>query len=214
MLLDLIGAFTSLLATYYFIRLDKKAWLVTLLATCLNGFLYWQNGIYADMVLESCYFFSTCYGWFLWRKPLKQETFLIISLSKRQWLFIIVSATCFFLIIKTLLSTLTNSNIAILDALTTSLSLVAQWLMCHKAIETWFFWFFIDALYAYMYFHKLLPFHSLLMLLYTGMAVAGYLTWARRSRPSQPRKHPYLASWIARIRRSRNPGVSCPSQEP
>nr|WP_081726626.1 nicotinamide mononucleotide transporter [Legionella oakridgensis] len=56
MFYDLIGAIASLLSTYYFIRQNNKAWAIALLATALNGWLYWQTGIYADMCLESFYF--------------------------------------------------------------------------------------------------------------------------------------------------------------
>jgi nicotinamide mononucleotide transporter len=83
-------------------------------------------------------------------------------------------------LLRYLLETFTHSTVALLDAATTSLSLVAQWLMCHKIIITWVLWFITDVLYAAMYLSKNLPFHSILMIIYTGMAIAGYLVWARR----------------------------------
>ncbi|MCC5016220.1 MULTISPECIES: nicotinamide riboside transporter PnuC [unclassified Legionella] len=189
MLLDLFGASVSLLSTYFFIRLDSKAWLTTLLATCLNGWLYWQKGIYADMLLEAFYFFSVCYGWYLWRLPAKGDKPFILQLSIKQWLFVGAIVGLFYTIIAKLLLTFTHSNVAVLDALTTALSLVAQGLMCYRAIATWILWFLTDVLYAYLYFQKELPFHFLLMLLYTTMAITGYLRWARRraieSKPPQ-----------------------------
>lgn len=186
MLLDLLGAFVSLLSTYFFIRLDSKAWLATLLATCLNGWLYWQKGIYADMVLEAFYFFSTCYGWYLWHLPARENKPFILQFSMKQWLLVGAITSLLYTLIVKLLLTYTHSNVAVLDALTTSLSLVAQGLMCYRAIATWILWFFTDALYAYMYLQKDLPFHVLLMLLYTTMAIAGYLSWAKRCAVSKP----------------------------
>ncbi|ARG97886.1 nicotinamide riboside transporter PnuC [Legionella micdadei] len=185
MMLDLFGAICSLLSTYYFIRLDCKAWLTTLFATCFNGFLYWQKGIYADMLLESFYFFSTCYGWYVWQKPTPQLEG-IRNLSKKQWHLLLTLLLGCFILISTLLLMFTRSDVVLLDALTTSLSLTAQWLMCYKAIATWIFWLFTDAIYAYMYLHKQLPFHCLLMLVYTGMAGVGYLTWTRQKAIPKP----------------------------
>jgi nicotinamide mononucleotide transporter len=178
-LLDFVGTFTSLLSTYLFVRINSKAWLVTLLSSCLNGVLYWQNSIYASTVLESCYFISTCYGWYMWCKPIKKEELAISSLSVLQWFWVLVVILVFYTIIISLLSTFAHSDVAILDALTTSISLVAQWLMCHKVIATWILWFSTDALYVYVYLQKQMPFHCLLMFIYTGMAIAGYLTWAK-----------------------------------
>ena len=181
MLLDILGAATSLLSTYLFIRLNKAAWVVSLFATLMNGWLYWQKGIYADTLLEVFYFLTTCYGWLLWRKPTAQVNSSGISrLSKSQWYLLVAVIFTFFFIIANLLKQFTSTNVANLDALTTALSLVAEWLMCHKSIATWILWFITDAIYAYLYYIKQLPFHTLLMIIYTGMAISGYWIWNKK----------------------------------
>jgi nicotinamide mononucleotide transporter len=187
MVFDIIGAFVSLLSTYFFIQLNNKAWPVGILATALNGWLYWHKGIYADMILEFCYFLSLCYGWYLWRKKdinntLGIEQATLNTLTLRQWMALGTSLCLMYILIHYFLQSFTNSNIAFMDAASTSLSLVAQWLMCHKIIATWLLWFITDALYAFMYYAKDLPFHTILMLVYTGMAVTGYWVWVGRNR--------------------------------
>lgn len=177
-MLDTIGALASLLSTYYFIRLNSKAWFVSLIATALNGWLYWQKGIYADMVLESFYFFTTCYGWLLWRER-ETTTEPITQLPLKQWAFLALGIVTLFYVIKTLLLSFTHSTVPQLDALTTALSVAAQWLMCHKVIATWVLWFITDVIYGYLYWHKQLPMHTMLMLIYTGMAIAGYYSWLK-----------------------------------
>jgi nicotinamide mononucleotide transporter len=150
----------------------------------LNGWLYWKKGIYADMMLEMFYFLTMAYGWHHWSNSAKNtssETPLLKQLSAPQWLLLLFLFCFVFMIIYTLLSLFTHSSVAFLDATTTSLSLIAQWLMCHKIIITWILWFITDALYALMYLTKGLPFHCGLMILYTGMAVSGYILWARKS---------------------------------
>ncbi|CDZ78657.1 Nicotinamide riboside transporter PnuC [Legionella massiliensis] len=180
MFLDLFGALTSILSTYYFVRLDSKAWSVGLVATSLNSLLYWQNAIYADMTLEMFYFFSNCYGWYLWRQSHSQKELAIGHLSKKQGYLLFIAVISGFLLILGLLKMFTHSNVAVLDALTTALSLAAQLLMCYKIITTWILWFFTDVLYAYMYLHKRLAFHGLMMFIYTVMAVVGYISWTRQ----------------------------------
>lgn len=182
MLFDLIGACCSLLSTYYFIKLDNKAWQVGIVATCLNGWLYWSKGIYADMVLEGIYFLSMGYGWYRWQnssKVYKQQPTLLNQLSSSQWFLLLLMLSVVFLLIYVVLTRLTHSSVAFLDATTTSLSLLGQWLMCHKIIVTWIIWLITDVLYALMYFKKSLPFHCGLMIIYTGLAISGYLRWSR-----------------------------------
>jgi nicotinamide mononucleotide transporter len=179
MLFDFIGAFLSLIATYYFINISNKAWFFSLLAISLNGYLYWQKGIYADMVLEGIYCCLTGYGWFLWR-PSNYSTSLdsiVTKLLPYQWLLLIAVILSGYAMIWLVLTTYTHSTIASLDALTTSLSLTAQWLLARKIIMTWLIWFITDAIYIYLYLIKHLPFHALLMISYTGLAIWGYYTW-------------------------------------
>lgn len=96
MFLDVLGTVASLLATYYFIQISNRAWPVSLLATLVNGSLYWQKGIYADMALESVYFLSTCYGWYLWRNPTTSTTQVITRLTPKQWLTLVSSTFTLF----------------------------------------------------------------------------------------------------------------------
>ncbi|WP_419420418.1 nicotinamide riboside transporter PnuC [Legionella sp. D16C41] len=179
MFLDILGTCLSLLATIYFIRLNSYGWLISLVATSLNSLLYWQKGIYADMLLEIFYFITSCYGWFKWRQPSDNEHQSIQILKAKQWYILLTIILSLFLSIKFILTFFTNSDVAILDALTTSLSLAGQWLMCYKFIATWIVWLITDALYAYLYLQKNIPFHTLLMIIYTLMALYGYHNWSK-----------------------------------
>ena len=190
---DFLGALISLLSTYYFIRLDVKAWPIGLVATCFNSWLYWQNGIYADMCLESIYFVSICFGWYRWSKQRHQKASSVKNLSNKQWLILCLAILALYTLIYNLLTSLSHSTIPIVDAITTALSLVAQCLMCYKILATWILWFIADTLFALMYWHKNLPFHTLLMIVYTGMAVLGYQRWlkerATRRQPSNQKSN-------------------------
>lgn len=197
MLFDLVGTLCSLLSTYYFIRLNSKAWIVGIAATCVNGALYWYKGIYADMTLEGFYFFSMGYGWYKWQISTKnyfKHSVLLGQLSTTQWLILFFSCCTLFALIYTILALFTQSTVILLDTLTTTLSLAAQWLMCHKIIGTWILWFLTDALYAWMYLSKSLPFHTFLMIIYTGMAFIGYVSWTRRAPRPSVSAHPMTST--------------------
>lgn len=181
-MLDLLGAMTSLISTYYFIRLNSHAWLVSIFAACLNSWLYWQSGIYADMMLELFYLVTTCYGWMLWKKG-KPVEWKVVSLSTQQWLSLALSVLTLFTLILLMLSWFTTSTVVTLDALTTSLSIAAQWLMGHKIMATWVLWFLTDGINVYLYVQKQIPFHATLMVIYTGMAIIGYYSWVVKIKP-------------------------------
>ncbi|MDX1836661.1 hypothetical protein DIZ81_00420 [Legionella taurinensis] len=186
MLLDLSGTLASLLCTFYLIRLSRIAWILGLTANLINGWLYWHKGIYADTVLEVFYLVSTAYGWLKWQQSPAANRREIRSLSCNQWLMAGLAFVSLYVLIVIGLKHFTSTTVADLDALTTALSLIAQVLMCHKVLESWLLWLVTDSVYAYLYWLKDLPFHVLLMIVYTGMALTGYGIWIRQQRMLQP----------------------------
>lgn len=180
MLIDVLGAFFDLLSTWYFIRLNRKAWSAGLIATILNSYLYWQQGIYADMILSCFYCINFSYGWYYWHKPEHQlQIQRLFKPSPIQWLNL--SLLCAALILATyfLLQRWAPSNVAFLDSVTTSLSIIAQWLMYHKILFSWILWFITDLFYILLYLFKEMPCYAVLMIVYSALAVMGYYQWRR-----------------------------------
>lgn len=176
---DFLSTIISLLSTYYFTRLDLKAWSLGILATLLNGWLYWQKEIYADMFLQLFYLLSLCYGWYQWKTTKTPKTNTIQFLSLKNTIVLCIGIACLYSLIFYLLRMYSPSSIAHIDALSASLSIFAQFLICYKVIETWIIWFIADTLYSGLYFSKNLPSHALLALIYAGLAIRGYLHWRK-----------------------------------
>jgi nicotinamide mononucleotide transporter len=180
-MLDFFGTVFSLLATYCFIKRNNLAWVLSIVAILLNSWLYFIKGIYAHMWLESYYLITSIYGLYFWAKDKqsKSPSISIKSLTSRDlmWLFLFISVS--FLCLSSLLVYFTNSNIPYIDALTTVLSILGQFLMCKQYITAWIIWLITDSLYIIVYYKKQLPFHIVLMLIYTMMAIAGYLRWSK-----------------------------------
>ena len=65
------------------------------------------------------------------------------------------------------------------DALTTALSLAAQWLLNSKQLENWYFWIAADAVYVPLYFAKALNLTGIVYALFLGMCLFGLRSWWR-----------------------------------
>lgn len=179
-MLDFFGASLSLLSTLFFIRINPQAWSIGLVAVLLNIWLYFQKGIYADMFLESGYLVMIIIGWRLWKNQSNSTANRINTLTAHQRLLLIPPFVLCFVTIYLILVNYTDSTVPVLDALTTALSLLAQGLMCYKFIETWILWFIADAIYAVLYAQKEIPYHCLLMIIYTLMAGVGFYHWNKQ----------------------------------
>lgn len=180
MFLDILGASLDLLSTWYFIRLNTKAWPVGLMAAVINTWLYWNQEIYADMCLSCFYCLNFVYGWYAWNQPDKKVSLESPKeLGTAFWAKMTCVFTMLFSIIFYLLLTRTDTNVPFLDAVTTSLSVIGQWLMCHKIILAWMVWLITDVLYIFLYAVKNLPGHVLLMIVYTFLSLVGFYQWRK-----------------------------------
>lgn len=178
--LDWVGSILSFCSTVFFIKADVKGWQFGIAATLLNSFLYGWLGIYGDMSLEGMYFIMMIYGWYVWLHGGKHHDELTIShITVKHALILIVLASGAAYLLEAFLHYDTNSQVPYLDAITTVISLTAQWLTCRKIIESWILWLVVDAFYVGLFIYKGIPIHSILHALYVLMAVAGYWRWYR-----------------------------------
>ena len=63
------------------------------------------------------------------------------------------------------------------DALTTALSLAAQWLLNTKKVQNWHFWIAADLIYVPLYLVKHLWLTGIVYGIFLAMSVAGLRAW-------------------------------------
>lgn len=180
-LIDLIGSILSLICTYLFVKENRNAFGLSAIAIPFDAFVYYQNALYGDMFLQAIYLSMTFYGFHQWRKGDNNagNALNISYLTTQQKIIGFALCVTGVIFINPLLKPFNHPDIALLDSITTVFSLFAQWLLCKKKIETWIVWFFVDALYAYLYVSKGLPFHGFMALIYLFMAIAGLWRWKK-----------------------------------
>lgn len=179
--LDQLGALLALLATYCLVKNQVIAWPISLLATVISLFLYYQVGLYGDAGLAVFYFFSALYGWYAWTHVGNTQivTRSITHITRQHFNYLLGFSVVSTALVYSCLVYYTDSDVAFFDATTTVLSLGAQWLMCRKIIQTWILWFIVDAINIGLFIYKGIPYHALLMMVYLFMAIAGYLNWQK-----------------------------------
>ncbi len=78
-----------------------------------------------------------------------------------------------------ILARFTDGSSPWLDAGTTAVSLIAQWMMTRKLLENWSVWTVVNLVYVGMYLSQgMLP-SAGLYAAYFGLAVSGHFTWRR-----------------------------------
>ena len=76
-----------------------------------------------------------------------------------------------------LMTNYTNAAVPYADAFTTVVSLIAQWLMVRKRLESWCFWLAVDLVAIGVYLYKSLYLTTGLYAVFLVLATMGYFRW-------------------------------------
>jgi nicotinamide mononucleotide transporter len=83
------------------------------------------------------------------------------------------------MILYLILKTVTDSPIPLGDAFTTSVSIVAMWMLAQKYIEQWWLWIVVNIVSTVLYFWKGLYPTGVLFCVYVIVAILGYFRWKK-----------------------------------
>ncbi|MEO1256433.1 MAG: nicotinamide riboside transporter PnuC, partial [Bacteroidota bacterium] len=145
-------------------------------------YLTYKYGLYAETGINVYYFIMSVYGWWNWKNTKDLGASQIPITKTRGWGHAInVSTLVFsFILIYFFLTKFTDSNVPILDSMTTSLAVTGMYLMALKKVEHWLFWIACDLISIPLYIYKGLPFTSFQFLVFTYLAVIGWISWRRK----------------------------------
>jgi len=135
--------------------------------------------LFADAALQIVYIALGFQGWYLWlrggenRTPLKVER-ASLKLLAGVAAFVVAATAGLTIFLRYV-----QDSAPFLDALTTALSLGAQYLLNRKAIENWLLWMAADVIYIYLYFAKGLQLTAVLYFVLLCMCVAGLRSWLK-----------------------------------
>ncbi|WP_319481018.1 nicotinamide riboside transporter PnuC [uncultured Draconibacterium sp.] len=178
---EILGAILGLAYIFFSIKQHILTWPTGLLTSALYVVVFFNARLYADMGLQAYYVIISIYGWYFWLKGKKQNEKKVAVKTTRKilWLKLAVVSIALYALLFFILSNYTNSDVPHMDSVTTALSIVATWMLARKYIEHWLLWIFIDAFSAGLYVYKGLWATVILFIVYTVMALLGYLEWKK-----------------------------------
>ena len=180
--IELLGAILGITYIFFSIRQNILTWPVGLLSSILYVWVFLVSKLYADMGLQLYYVVISIYGWYEWlhgSRSVKSEVLKVSRLSLKLGLVLAAVSIFIFLLIWYILNDYTDSPVPMADALATSLSIVATWMLARKILEHWLVWIFVDTFSIGLFWYKdLLP-TVILFVVYTVMAIVGFIEWKK-----------------------------------
>lgn len=178
---ELAGIIISLAYLYFSIRQNILLWPLGLISSAIYVFIFYKAGIYADMGLQVYYVIISVYGWHYWSRKTGQNPVKVKSVIHSRCIvyLLFIFTAVLFIILSQILIHFTDSDIPYIDAFTTALSISATWMLARKYIEHWIIWIVVDLVSTGVYYYKGLYFTIFLYLIYSIMAIMGYIAWLK-----------------------------------
>ena len=153
-----------------------------IICTVITVYLLFINSYIGDMMMNLYYSIMSVYGWWNWSR--KKDNLYVLPISRTNQKEKQVGV---FLFVFTMLVTYGvyrgfNYTLEIpnyIDIVTSGIFFTAMWYMANKKIENWVLWIVGDLITIPLYAYRGLGMLSLQYLIFTILAIYGYLEWKK-----------------------------------
>jgi nicotinamide mononucleotide transporter len=153
-----------------------------LIATVITVYLLWKAGYLGDMMMNFYYSVMSIYGWWNWARKKDNKTLLPISRTNLKEKYIGIGMFFITMAITYLVYIWDGRVLDLLnyvDIFTSGIFFTAMWYMANKKLENWTLWIFADLITVPLYAYRGLGMLSLQYLIFTILAIQGYLAWKK-----------------------------------
>lgn len=180
--LEIAAVIFGLLSVWYSKKNNILVFPTGMISTSIFVYLLFKWELLGDMLINGYYFIMSIYGWYVWTRKVDENNVTPISKTNRlehfQSLFIFI-ATLLFVFVVYYSFNKWHHWVAYADTFTTAIFFVGMWLMAKRKIENWLYWIIGNIISVPMYFYKGFTFTSFQYLIFTFIAIAGYLVWKK-----------------------------------
>lgn len=173
------GFISGALAVWLAVRQNPWNWPAGVANALFFLILFWQARLYGDMALQVLFIGICLLGWYRWLFGGEGHSRLRVTRITPTAALAYTAAGIAATAIVTPYLRSVNDASPLLDALTTVLSVEAQYLMTRKVLEHWLVWMAADVIYVWLYADRGLYLTGVLYVAFFAMCVAGWRDWQR-----------------------------------
>jgi nicotinamide mononucleotide transporter len=194
---EAIAVLFGLLSVYFSIKQNIWVYPTGIISTVLFIYITYKFGLLGDMIINFYYSVMSIYGWILWSKNSEDDIHVDIKKAgKKEWIngtLLFAGSLVFIGIIYYYKPYIDNQfsmeNVKLgfydldwanyTDIITASLFFVGMYFMAKRNIENWIFWIVADFICIPMMFYKGLGITAIQYIIFTAMAIIGYIEWKK-----------------------------------
>lgn len=174
--LELAATWTSFICTLMCVFQSRWNYVVGVISVFFLSIVFYQANLLGSMALNIYLIPTLIYGWFVWKKD--SETKPVERLKAENiLLYLIASGLTYLGAVMTV--SYFGGNIPTLDGFLLIGSILAQFLLDRKKLETWMVWAAVNVISIYVYYNSGLYLITLQFCFFLGNTVYGYVMWKK-----------------------------------
>jgi nicotinamide mononucleotide transporter len=148
--LELFSIISTAICVFLAGRNSVHTWWVGIVACISYGFLFYQNQLYADMLLQGFFVVTGVIGWYMWAtvKSIKPIRFEPYTWHRYLWMTIAVIVAFAY---GTMLHSYTDAFLPFVDSFVLTLSVLGQITLMRRTVESWYLWVVVNIISIPMY---------------------------------------------------------------
>lgn len=185
--LEVVGAVIGLAYLFFEYRASIWTWVFGVLMPIVYVYLFFRNGLYANMSINIYYIVASVYGFVMWRRASSRQSdeTIIESCPRRYWLAILLVIALLTAALYLVLSLLHESQYPLLDALSTALSIVMMYMLSRRWYQQWLLCIATEPIMIALGLLTGMYATALMYTVYLVVAIMGFFKWRARYN-SQP----------------------------
>ena len=186
LIIEIVAVITGMLSVWFSKKINVLVFPIGIISVLLYVFIFIKNELYANAVINFIYFLISVFGWWNWKrtndKSLKSkgdDELKVTFLNKKESVISSLLVTLSFFIIST---TINSDLVTKLDYCTSILGLGGIILTSFKKVENWISYLIADIILIPLCIYNGLYLTSIQYLVYTILAIMGYISWSKEAR--------------------------------
>ena len=187
-ILEAIAFLFGIMSVYYAKKTNILVYPTGLICTVITVYLLYVSEYYGDMMMNFYYSVMSIYGWWNWSR--KKGNTLLVPISRTNIkekgigvILFILTMIITFSVYKAYDYQMEIPNY--IDVVTSGIFFTAMWYMANKKLENWTLWIIADIITIPLYAYRGLGMLSLQYLIFTILAIQGYIEWKKSLNKNQ-----------------------------
>jgi nicotinamide mononucleotide transporter len=174
---DLSGFATGIACVWLAARANIWNFHFGILNAAILLLVFVQQRLFADGSLQIVFIVLNARGLQSWRAGQQvSENTPVFRSTRREFALMSLTVAALVPLLWWLLG-LMKGSAPLIDALVTSLSIVAQWLLNRRVLENWIWWIVVDLISIPLYISRGLPLIAALYVVFLLLCCQGYVRW-------------------------------------